>query len=133
MKLFIGGVNDGKWLDLPDLPVLVLALPPVACPDLSAEPVSPMKSPDVERYRATRWCAGDQDFTIYVIEGMPLAEAFSRLLRHYKPVRPPASEYLEEDSPRPAQGPTVDPSASHSSPCPPSPSSEDSPEARSES
>lgn len=130
MKLFIGGVNDGRWLDIPDLPTIVLALPPTTCEEAKPTRLTPV---EVERYRATQWNAGSQRFVVYVLEGMPLNEAFVRLLLNYKPVKPPASGYLEEDCRHLAPEPKAAPSASRSSLSQPLPSSEDSPAARSES
>uniref|UniRef100_A0A6M3XIF6 Uncharacterized protein n=1 Tax=viral metagenome TaxID=1070528 RepID=A0A6M3XIF6_9ZZZZ len=85
--LFIGGSNDGEWVDVfPITPKLrmtkrfsMMDIPIVPTMEVSGEV-------QIELYEASEWATGPRSkrFVIYVFQGMTPEEQFLMLLKGYK-------------------------------------------------
>jgi len=84
VALLVGGTRDGEMVEDIGMPMIVYA-------GLRSAPVMRMGEfcdPGVianERYTRRRFKDADGSIDLYVIEGMPLAQALSRLILFYRP------------------------------------------------
>lgn len=76
-SMFIGGANDGKRIEVPDLPRIRVPLPP----DLQ-EPGGFFRTED---YRKEMLATRELTFTFYVAQGISIEVAVLRLLEYYSP------------------------------------------------
>jgi hypothetical protein len=75
--LFVGGANDGKRMDLHDLPIVRLPLPP--------DQQTSWRGIETEDYRKERLATKNRVFEFYVSVGLSTESAIARLLACYTP------------------------------------------------